>query len=119
MNELDWLIKRELSGFNLKKWLRAYFAHGLSYFLKNNRRILPDYSGKLNIFIDPFGNVYPCDVSTHVIGNIKYLRNLESVNQNTECQKSWMICTARQAMRKHYARVLFWILLNKIRNVFR
>ncbi|MDD5527472.1 MAG: radical SAM protein, partial [Patescibacteria group bacterium] len=106
--ELSWLLKKELSAWNIKRWLRAYFIHGLIEFIKTGRRILPDYSGADNCFIDPRGNIYPCDISLSQIGNLKQGFALRP-NETQACSHSWMICTARMAMRRHWFEVGMWI----------
>lgn len=108
---LDWLIDQELSAWNVKRWARAYFAFGAKQFLETGKRILPDYSGESNIFVDPFGKIYPCDVSSEVIGQMK---PFELKPKKEACQPSWMVCTARQAIKKHWTKVGFWILKNKL-----
>lgn len=108
---LTWLINQELNSWSLKKWARAYFTYGLKQFIKTNKRILPDYSGKLNIFIDPRGDIYPCDIADEKIGNLKTgLNNLAPISKE---YKSWMVCTVRPAMKKHWIKVGVWILKNK------
>lgn len=115
--QLDWLIDKELSSWNPKRWLRAYFTYGLAYFVRKGLRILPDYSGELNCFIDPRGDIYPCDVSTIVIGNLK--KGFDLIDEKDYvCQHSWMICTARQAIKKHWREALGWVLREKIKNIF-
>jgi Fe-coproporphyrin III synthase len=121
--ELGKLIKNELSSWSFKRWLRAFFAYALYEFIVTHKRLLPNYSGQDNIFIDPLGNVYPADVSGHVMGNLKDFKNfkdlyfskvaqeaiaLEKINQN------WMMCTARYAMQRHAPEVIGWILKAKI-----
>ncbi|MCX6740487.1 MAG: radical SAM protein [Candidatus Parcubacteria bacterium] len=121
--EFGLLIKEELNTWNVKRWLRAYFAYALYKFLATGKRLLPNYSGQDNIFIDPLGNVYPADVSGHIMGNLKEFNNfsdlyyskvsqeaisLEKINQN------WMMCTARYAMERHAPRVIGWIIKAKI-----
>jgi MoaA/NifB/PqqE/SkfB family radical SAM enzyme len=115
--QLDWLIAKELSSWNPKRWLRAYFTHGLQHFVLKGLRILPDYSGELNCFIDPKGDIYPCDVSTIVIGNLKKGFDLTE-EKDYVCQHSWMICTARQAIKKHWKEALWWVLKEKMRRFF-
>lgn len=110
---LDWLIRQELKSLNLKKYLRAYFAYGLVKYIKSGRRILPDYSGKLNIFIDPKGDIYPCDTADEKIGDLTAgFNNLKKSKKN---YLSWMICTARPAIKKHWLKVGYWILKNKFK----
>ncbi len=111
--QLDWLIKQELNSWNIKKWGRAYFAHGAKEFVRTGKRILPDYSGKFNVFIDPQGNVYPCDVSSDKIGSLNDFNNVGLGARNEQCKKSWMVCTARQAIKRHWIRAGLWIFTNK------
>ncbi|MDP2709039.1 MAG: hypothetical protein Q8O93_03275, partial [bacterium] len=108
---LDWLIKRELRSFSLKRWLRAYFTFGLREFILTGRRILPDYSGEYNLFIDPEGKIYPSDIASRKIGNLRHgFSNLASASANEN--PSWMICTARTAIRKHWLKFIFWFVKN-------
>ncbi len=112
-SQLEWLTRKELSSLRPKNWLRAYFTYGLQYFVEKGMRILPDYSGELNCFIDPRGNIYPCDVSTIVIGNLK--KGFDLIDEKDYvCQHSWMICTARQAIKKHWKEALWWVIKRKL-----
>lgn len=107
---LDWLIKEELSKWGYKNWGRAYFAYGARQFVKTGKRILPDYSGKLNIFIDPYGNVYPNNISDKKIGRLHNIgEGLEFADAMSE---NWMMCTARAA-KKHVFKAGWWFLKNK------
>lgn len=118
--EINWLIEQELKSLSLKKWARAYFAFGLFEFLKNKKRVLPDYSGLNSLFIDPFGNIYPSDVWDLKIGSLKKINNWSDFSEKSReiissrrKPDSWMICTARQAMKKHWIKVILWILRKK------
>lgn len=111
INEFDRLIKKELSGFRPKHWARAYFTFGLIHLLKTGKRLLPDYSGRHNLFIDPFGRIYPCDVADEPIGELKGWRlNPPARPVHGE---NWMICTARPAIKKHWLRAGWWVVINK------
>jgi len=121
--EINWLIKQELKSFSFKKWIRAYFAFGLFYFLKNKKRILPDYSGENSLFIDPFGNIYPSDIWNLKLGNLKKISNWFDFSKEIDIKissnkkpESWMICTTRGAIKKHYKKVVLWILKKKFLN---
>lgn len=112
---LDWLIDKELGKWNYKNWGRAYFAYGAREFIKTGKRVLPDYSGTLSVFINPQGIIFPCDVSSQKIGNLKDFNNLGKVNQKelNGCEVSWMVCTVRQSIKKHFIRVIGWIITHK------
>lgn len=119
--EINWLIEQELKRFSLKRWARAYFARGLIKFLEEKQRVLPDYSGLTSVFIDPFGNIYPSDVWDLKIGRLKEVRNwtqfaikARKAISYGEKPVSWMVCTARQAIKKHKFQVGWWILKRKV-----
>ncbi len=120
--EFQKLIRAELSTWNFKNWLRAYFAYALFEFIKTGKRLLPNYSGLDNIFIDPQGNVYPADISAHLMGNLKDFASLADLYNSEKAQEAikleqksqnWMICTARSAIKRHPVSVIAWILKNK------
>ena len=112
---LNWLIKKELSVWNHKNWGRAYFAYGAREFINTGERILPDYSGALSVFIDPQGVIYPCDVSTQKLGNLKNSDDIGKIKtaKLNGCEKSWMVCTARQSIKKHFVKAGWWVLTHK------
>ena len=124
--EFEKLIKSELNSWHFKSWLRAYFTYALFKFIETGKRLLPNYSGQDNIFIDPQGNVYPADVSGHLMGSLKDFASFEKLYFSEKSQEAiklekkgqnWMICTARSAMKKHAPQVLFWIIKNKFLGV--
>ncbi len=119
-NELKWLMEQELSTYSPKRWLRAYFTWGMIKFIQTGKRVLPDYSGLSSIFIDPLGKIYPSDIWSLGIGNLDSVRNwndfserTRDIIQNAKNPSSWMICTARQSMKKHAVKVIRWILKEK------
>lgn len=117
IKSLDWLVERELKTFKFKHWLRAYFAFGMREYLRTGMRILPDYSGIDNWFIDPFGVIYPCDVATNKMGDLRSEVLEIQAQPDSACATSWMICTVRQAMRRHKWQVASWVVRNKIRSI--
>lgn len=121
--EFDILIKRELATWQPKNWSRAYFVYALYRFLVSHKRLLPNYSGRDNVFIDPLGDVYPSDVSGHKMGNLKDFDSFEALYHSQKAQEAitlernehnWMMCTVRSAMKRHFFQVVFWILKSKL-----
>jgi MoaA/NifB/PqqE/SkfB family radical SAM enzyme len=122
-NQFGRLVNSELKFASPKRWARAYFAFALYKFIESKKRILPNYSGTDNIFIDPQGNVYPSDVSAHLMGNLKDFDSYEELVKTEPAQKAveaekyvqnWMVCTARSAIKRHILTVIFWIIKNKL-----
>ncbi|MCX6743997.1 MAG: radical SAM protein [Candidatus Parcubacteria bacterium] len=117
------LINRELATWQPKNWSRAYFVFALYCFLVSHKRLLPNYSGRDNVFIDPLGAVYPSDVSGHQMGNLKDFNSFKELYQSPKAQEAisleknnhnWMMCTARSAMKRHVFQVLYWIFKSKL-----
>ena len=124
--EFKQLISAEFKSWNFKRWMRAYFAFALFKFIETQKRLLPNYSGLDNMFIDPMGNVYPADVSGHIMGNLQKFTSFQELYASTLAQQAislektnqnWMICTARSAMKKHPWAILAWLIKNKITGV--
>jgi len=116
---LNWLIEKEISSWNPKQWARAFYAFGMKKFILEGKRILPDYSGKLSVFVDPFGKIFPCDISSSQIGNLEEIEKMKASKDQADCQESWMICTARWAIKKHFLRAVFWIFKEKMKNTLK
>lgn len=124
--EIWYVIKEELKTFNPKRWLRAYFAFALLHFVKTKKRALPSYCGTNSLYMDPDGWVFPADISTRRMGNLKDNKSMTDLFMTEQAQKvlqgtdpdNWMICTARVAIKKHKFEVGAWILKNKLAVMF-
>ena len=112
IEQLNWLMSEELKTWNPKKWARAYYTYGMIQFVKTGQRILPDYSGQAGIFIDPNGDIYPNDTSSQKMGSLNNGLMAPPAG-GLKIDPSWMICTARPAIKKHWLRTISWILINK------
>ena len=60
-SNFDELIQRLMRENSPKSWFRAFFNLGLINYVKGGRRMLPCEAGTENFFLDPFGNVLPCN----------------------------------------------------------
>ena len=122
-NQFEKIIFQELKKNNLKNFARAYFTRGLCAFALKQKRILPCQAANDFFFLDPQGNIYPCPVSNLIIGNIKeekfekiwHSEKAKEIRKKIKnCQKCWMICTARTSIKRSPLKVLRWIIKNKI-----
>lgn len=55
------LINELLRSNSPKKWFRAYFNHGLINYIYSQKRLLPCDMSFDTFFIDPYGDVMPCN----------------------------------------------------------
>ncbi len=129
--EMEKLVKALLTSerknpkLRIKDWFRAYLTRGLIRFAKNDQRALSCGAGSDLLFLDPYGEVYPCNVMEKSMGNLKD-RSFDDVwnsPEANEIRKSvgkctsncWMMGTAVPAMRKNIWNPIAWVLYNKYR----
>jgi len=110
-----------------KNWFRAYFNMGLANKVRGGKRPLPCEVGTDVFFLDPFGNVMPCNGSDNpmVMGNLKgqsfnaiwcSTKASEVRQQVKTCSKEcWMIGSAAPAMKKKISVPVKWIIRNKLK----
>ncbi len=122
------LINELLKSKSPKKWFRAYFNHGLINYIYGNKRYLPCEMGTNGFFVDPFGNVLPCNGSVEKMsmGNLNeqaweeiwHSEKAQKVREQVKnCDKNcWMIGSVAPAMNKRLWIPGLWVLRHKITN---
>ena len=120
------LINELLKSKSPKKWFRAYFNHGLINYVYDNPRLLPCGMGSNAFFLDPYGDVIPCNGMDEKMpmGNLhkntwdeiwNSARAAEVRNCVKNCAKNcWMVGSASPAMMQHIHVPSFWILRHKL-----
>lgn len=110
-----------------KNWFRAYFNMGLARKARGLPRALPCEVGTDMFFVDPSGDVMPCNGSDEpmIMGNLHEqdfdsIWNSEKAETVRECVKNcgkqcWMIGSAGPAMKKKLTVPLAWVLKNKLK----
>jgi MoaA/NifB/PqqE/SkfB family radical SAM enzyme len=131
-HHIEELIVEQLKTNKIKSWFRAYLDLGLMAKVLGNKRLLACEAGTECLFIDPWGDVYACNVRPDLfMGNVlrepweditsgpKALQAIEKVKQ---CQQNcWMVGTAKTAMRSSHFNKLprlepfLWVVQNKTR----
>jgi MoaA/NifB/PqqE/SkfB family radical SAM enzyme len=106
-----------------KNWFRAYFNYGLINYINGNKRLLPCEMGTDIFFIDPFGDLYPCNGMNWKMGSLKTQKfdeiwnseRAKKVRENVaKCPKQcWMVGSASPAIKKRKAVAIKWIMKNK------
>ena len=126
----DELIQRLMKENNPKSWFRAFFNLGLINYVQGGRRMLPCEAGKENFFVDPFGNVLPCNGMEEKcwfdnMGNLHdqtfdEIWNGEKAKAVREkvanCPKScWMVGSASPVMKKYMRQIAPWVVKNRLK----
>ena len=111
----------------IKDWFRAYFNCGLINYVKGRKRLLPCEMGVNGFFLDPWGDVLPCNGmdEKQSMGNLKEktwdeiwnsTRAEEVRNMVRSCKKNcWMIGSAAPAIWHYPVKPIMWILKNKMK----
>jgi radical SAM protein with 4Fe4S-binding SPASM domain len=128
------LVDELLQTWRIKNWFRAYFNQGLIQRLQGEPRPLPCTAGTSFFFLDPFGEVRPCNgmderVWLESMGNLREIpfqeiwssEKAEAVRSKVRnCQTNcWMIGSASPAMKEHLWPVTLWVAQNRLRALFR
>lgn len=106
-----------------KNWFRAYFNHGLINYVNGGKRLMPCEMGSDIFLLDPYGEIYPCNVLPESMGNIKNAtfdeiwnspRAAEVRKMARNCGRNcWMIGSVSPAIKKDKWTPIKWILKNK------
>jgi len=127
------VARRQMKEKHPKSWFRSLFNLGLIRYIKQKPRMLPCEAGSMNFFIDPYGEVYPCNGLEEKywkasMGNIRESNDFESIwwseradqvrKQVAKCPKNcWMVGTASPVMHKYKKTLLPWVLRNKLKSL--
>lgn len=125
------LINELLKSNSPKKWFRAYFNHGLINYIYGQKRLLPCDMAFDTFFIDPYGDVMPCNGTKEkeVMGNLneqswdelwaseqadKVRAKVRGCNRNC-----WMIGSVSPAMHKYICVPAAWVIKHKFLRFFK
>lgn len=124
------LINELLRSNSPKKWFRAYFNHGLINYIYGQKRLLPCDMSFDTFFIDPYGDVMPCNGTRdkEVMGNLNTQTwdelwnspEAERVRRKVRlCDRNcWMIGSVSPAMHKYIWKPAAWVLVHKFKALF-
>lgn len=127
------LIESLLKENTPKSWFRAFFNLGLINYIRGGKRMLPCEAGTANFFIEPYGDVYPCNgleerYWKESMGNIRDVTSFEELwfsgqarkvrEQVNSCPKNcWMVGTAAPVMKKYIKHPAKWVAKNKLKSL--
>ncbi|MDR2970056.1 MAG: radical SAM protein [Tannerellaceae bacterium] len=124
------IIEMQMKENHPKSWFRAFFNSGLINYIEGNRRMLPCEAGLVNFFVDPCGEVYPCNGLEEAywkesMGNIMQTKHFDDIWLGSRAEKvremvrtcpknCWMVGTAAPVMKKYIRHPLKWVIRNKM-----
>lgn len=131
--DFEKLINALLKENTPKSWFRAFFNMGLINYINGGRRMLPCEAGIVNFFVEPYGEVYPCNgLEDHIwkqsMGNIRNAKNFDEIwygekaqlvrERVASCPKNcWMVGTAAPVMKKYIKHPALWVVKNKLKSL--
>ena len=112
------LINELLNSNSPKKWFRAYFNHGLINYIYGQKRLLPCDMSFDTFFIDPYGDVMPCNGTKDKLWSSP---EAEAVRKKVRCcdRNCWMIGSVSPAMHKYIWKPLWWVFVHKFLRFFK
>jgi len=132
-NNFEELMNRLMKDTHPKSWFRAFFNMGLINYIQGNPRLLPCEAASENFFIDPYGEVLPCNGMESkcwydTMGNLNEANDFMEIwngvkakeirEKVKKCPKNcWMIGSASPVMKKYVVKLLPWIIQNKIKSL--
>lgn len=125
VSNFEALARRQLASSHPKSWFRAWFNMGLANRVQGGERLLPCRMGSDMFFVDPFGEVRPCNGPLEVsMGSLKErtfddiwdsdeARNIRE--QVASCKANcWMIGSVAPAMKRDIKVPASWVLKAKL-----
>jgi len=121
--EINNLMREYLQSSHPKDWFRAYFSKGIVDHMHGRQRELKCTMARDSFFVDPYGDIRPCNVLNYSFGNIKK-RSFSEIWNSTQAEEArqrvesctsncWMIGSVGHLMRQKIWKPLLWIAWNK------
>ena len=131
--DIEKLVNALLKEKHPKAWFRAFFNLGLINYINGGRRMLPCEAGSANCFIEPYGDVYPCNglesqIWKQSMGSIREVKSFEELWNSERAQQvrarvrccpknCWMVGTAAPVMKKYVRHPASWVIKNKLKSL--
>lgn len=109
------IVSKQLLSLSPKDWAKAWFNYYSYQYLITKRRPLPCGAGENFFYMDPAANIFMCHLKNWPIGNLKTQNFMDIWKNNAKqgflpkahaCNDCWIICTAKDAIKKNAPSVL-------------
>jgi MoaA/NifB/PqqE/SkfB family radical SAM enzyme len=123
--EIRKLMRAYLKSSHPKNWFRAYFSQGIVDHVNGKQRAMKCTMATDSFYLDPYGDIRPCNVMNLPFGNIRE-KSFQEIWNGPEAAQArkrvdsctancWMIGSVGHLMRKNMLKPLTWIARNKFR----
>lgn len=133
--QIERLIEEMLRTRSVKNWFRAYLNLGLMAKTLGQRRLMPCTAASGFVFIDPWADVYACNVRPDLLMGNLHTASWDDILAGAAAararervlacdQHCWMVTSARAAMRHPRLAALprggplRWVIANRLRAAF-
>ena len=121
--EIKKLIAQLLKSNRIKDWYRGYFNHGIINYLEGYPRLLPCEMASSSFYLDPLGEIRPCNAMEETMGSLKE-KNFEEIWDEDEAERirdlvkacdkhCWMIGSVGEIMKKNIIPPTKWVMKAK------
>jgi len=112
--DFDYLFSAQMKSINPKDWGKAWFNRYSYEYMLHHRRPLPCGAGENFFYMDPFANIFMCQIKNWPIGNLQK-QSFEQIWYSKPkqkflpaahaCNDCWIVCTAKDAIKKNKLKV--------------
>jgi radical SAM protein with 4Fe4S-binding SPASM domain len=114
-SDMEKLFNKQVMSINPKDWAKAWFNLSSLEYLATHKRKITCGAGEEFIYVDPLANIYLCHIKPWRIGNLK-IQTFTDIWENKtrvdmaikahNCDDCWIMCTARDSIRKNYKKII-------------
>ena len=113
--DFEYLFSQQMKSVNPKDWGKAWFNRYSYEYMLHHKRPLPCGAGENFFYMDPFANIFMCQIKNWPIGNLRK-QTFEQIwysdpkrgflGRAHACNDCWIICTAKDAIKKNKLRII-------------
>jgi len=113
--DFEYLFSQQMKSRHPKDWGKAWFNRYSYEYMVHHKRPLPCGAGENFFYMDPFANIFMCQIKNWPIGNLKkqtfehiwYAKPKQKFLPLAHaCNDCWIVCTAKDAIKKNKLRVI-------------
>ncbi len=112
--DFEYLFFDQMKSMNPKNWGKAWFNRYSYEYMLHHTRPLPCGAGENFFYMDPFANIFMCQIKNWPIGNLQkqsfeqiwYSKPKHTFLPSAHaCNDCWIVCTAKDAIKRNKLKV--------------